>query len=238
MANYDDEDFDNLEDNEPEAVEAEAAEGEARPASNRNFLLALGILGGLFLLLVIALVVVALLFLPRERARREATNAVISTQNAATAQAATEGAIIAMQLLTPSASPTITQTAVPPTPTNTLVVAVPTNTNAPTEAAAAQDTPAVEARTATVAALLTQAAGGGAPGAETPGAGVTPGPGTPAAGTPTAGTPGSGGGIATATRLPDGGFADDVGLPGLFGLALGLTVVIALVRRLRLSTNS
>jgi len=234
MANYDDEDFDNLEDNEPEATETEAAEEEARPASNRNFLLALGILGGLFLLLVVALVVVALLFLPRERARREATNAAISTQNAATAQAATEGAIIAMQLLTPSATPTVTQTLVPPTPTNTLVVAVPTSTSTPTVEVAAQDTPAVEARTATVAALLTQAAGGGAPGAGTPGAGETPGTGV----TPGAGTPGAGGGIATATRLPDGGFADDVGLPGLFGLALGLTVVIVLVRRLRLSTNS
>ncbi|RPJ50306.1 MAG: LPXTG cell wall anchor domain-containing protein, partial [Chloroflexi bacterium] len=41
----------------------------------------------------------------------------------------------------------------------------------------------------------------------------------------------------TATALPSTGFAEDIGLPGLFGLALGLVLVIVLVRRLRLSPN-
>lgn len=39
--------------------------------------------------------------------------------------------------------------------------------------------------------------------------------------------------IPTSTALPNTGFADDVGLPGMFALALALIVVIFLVRRLR-----
>jgi hypothetical protein len=39
--------------------------------------------------------------------------------------------------------------------------------------------------------------------------------------------------IPTSTALPNTGFADDVGLPGMFALAIGLVVVIFLVRRLR-----
>jgi hypothetical protein len=39
--------------------------------------------------------------------------------------------------------------------------------------------------------------------------------------------------FATSTALPNTGFADDVGLPGMFALALALVVVIFLVRRLR-----
>ena len=39
--------------------------------------------------------------------------------------------------------------------------------------------------------------------------------------------------IATSTALPNTGFADDVGLPGMFAMALALVVVIFLVRRLR-----
>jgi hypothetical protein len=39
--------------------------------------------------------------------------------------------------------------------------------------------------------------------------------------------------IATSTALPNTGFADDVGLPGMFAMALAFVVVIFLVRRLR-----
>jgi len=39
--------------------------------------------------------------------------------------------------------------------------------------------------------------------------------------------------IPTSTALPNTGFADDVGLPGMFALALALIIVIFLVRRLR-----
>jgi hypothetical protein len=37
----------------------------------------------------------------------------------------------------------------------------------------------------------------------------------------------------TATALPDTGFADDVGIPGLFALAGALLLVIIFARRLR-----
>ena len=40
----------------------------------------------------------------------------------------------------------------------------------------------------------------------------------------------------TPTRLPDGGFADDVGIPGMLALAAALVVVIFLARRLRTAT--
>ena len=39
--------------------------------------------------------------------------------------------------------------------------------------------------------------------------------------------------IATSTALPNTGFADDVGIPGMFATVLALVVVIFLVRRLR-----
>jgi len=39
--------------------------------------------------------------------------------------------------------------------------------------------------------------------------------------------------IATSTALPNTGFADDIGAPGLMLMALGLVIVIFLVRRLR-----
>jgi hypothetical protein len=39
--------------------------------------------------------------------------------------------------------------------------------------------------------------------------------------------------IPTSTALPNTGFADDVGIPGMFVLALSLVMVIFFVRRLR-----
>jgi hypothetical protein len=41
--------------------------------------------------------------------------------------------------------------------------------------------------------------------------------------------------VATSTALPNTGFADDVGIPGMFAMALALVVVIFLVRRLRVA---
>ena len=40
----------------------------------------------------------------------------------------------------------------------------------------------------------------------------------------------------TPTALPDGGFADDVGIPGMLALAAALVVIIFLARRLRTAT--
>jgi hypothetical protein len=41
--------------------------------------------------------------------------------------------------------------------------------------------------------------------------------------------------IVTSTALPNTGFADDIGAPGLLLLAIALVVVIFLVRRLRVT---
>jgi len=42
--------------------------------------------------------------------------------------------------------------------------------------------------------------------------------------------------IPTSTALPNTGFADDVGVPGMFAVALGLVLLIFLARRLRATT--
>lgn len=215
MANYEDDDLDEIE-NDDELIEEG---GEAAAASNRNFLLALGILGGIFLLLIIALVFLFLNNQPgaNEAASIELTNQAIYAANTQTAGAATQ---MAIEMLTPSATLIPTNTEVPPTATRTSVVALATAT--------ATVDPAL-------AAIFTATPTPGDNGAGT----VTAGTGTvPAALTQAADQTRTQVVILTATAgLPQSGFAEDVGLPGMFGLALGLVMVIVLVRRLRLSTN-
>ena len=105
-------------------------------------------------------------------------------------------------------TPTFTSTLPPVTETLT---PVPTNTATPVLAPTNTPEPISEGTqdpgTATVAALLTQQAGEGE---ETP--------------------------IPTATALPNTGFADDFGVPGLLLVAGVLMVVIILSRRLRVSS--
>lgn len=211
MANFDDDDFD-LE--TPETGETAPADGgKARTGGNRNFLIAAGILGGIFVLLVIVLLVVAFVLLPQRRAQQQAANDAIATQNAVVELQATQTAIEAeanAQINTPTVTPTAQQA----TATFTQVVAQPTDT--PPVTATLEPTEQ-DARTATVAALLTQAAE----------AKITHTP-----------TGAAGGGVVTSTALPTTGFADEVGLPGLLGLSLVLIMVIILVRRLRFSTSA
>jgi LPXTG-motif cell wall-anchored protein len=102
----------------------------------------------------------------------------------------------------------------PATPTPVVVFATETPTPGGDGIGAGAD---LNARTATVSALLTLAAGGGT----TPNA-------TQASQTAAAKTP---------TALPTTGFADDVGLPGLLGVALLLVTVIVLTRRLRTAAS-
>lgn len=213
MADYEDDDIDEVENNEPEVVE----EQPAAAAGNRNFLLALGVLGGIFVLLIIGL---AILFLSRRGAGSEAanialTNEAISAANAQTAAAAT---LSAAQMLTPSVTPLPSNTPVPPTATRTSVVA----------ATATSTLAAPAAGLFTVTASATLPGGAGEVTATLPAATLN------AALTQTR----SVGLTATATRLPNTGFAEDVGLPGMFGIAIGLVILIVLVRRLRLSTSS
>ncbi|HEX9018616.1 MAG TPA: hypothetical protein VF806_05495 [Anaerolineaceae bacterium] len=254
MANYEDDDLDEGENgenggiNEEQPVEqpvaAAAAAGAA--AGNRNFILALGILGGIFVLLIIAL---AVLFLNRRPvtppavSNVEITNVAIMTANAQTAVAATQTVAF---MLTPSATLPPTNTPVPPTATNTQVVAqaTSTNTTVPGPSRVLTEGPTTPAQQTSIAATQI-AAGTLVPGGTSTATMIAAATLSSAQKTQTALAPTlpaaqrtqTAVAQLTATKLPTTGFAEDAGLPGLFGLALGLILVIVLVRRLRLSTN-
>jgi hypothetical protein len=169
--------------------------------SNRTFLIVAGILGGILLIALLAIAAYAVLYLPSRDTGQQTQVAEINATNTAVAEEAQLTAIAKQVTMTP----TITATS-PPTKTPTMT---PSSTStpvlAPTNTPDGTDDPAA---TETVAALLTQQAGGG---------GATP--------------------IPTATALPDTGFADDFGVPGLVLVAGILMVIIILSRRLRTSTN-
>lgn len=185
-----------------------------KPSGNRTFVVSLGIVAFIFLLSLVALAVVAAVILPQNRIKRENQQAVIYAQNTATAYAATQ------QSRNNLTSPDLLSTATPlpaiqkPTaaPTNTTVFIAPSSTPQPLAAALGGG---LDSRTATVAALLTQAALSGVTAA-------------PAATYP----------VYDPTALAAAGFADEVGLPLLVGGAVILVIVIILVRRMRLSTKS
>ena len=169
--------------------------------SNRTFVIVAGILGGILLIALLAIAAYAVLYLPSRDTGQQTQVAEINATNTAVAEEAQLTAIAKQVTMTP----TFTATS-PPTNTPTMI---PSSTStpvlAPTNTPDGTDDPAA---TETVAALLTQQAGGG---------GATP--------------------IPTATALPDTGFADDFGVPGLVLVAGVLMVIIILSRRLRTSTN-
>ena len=199
MSEFNDNQFEEFEE------DPQASPVPSRPGGNRNFLLAIGILGAISLLTLIVLILVGLVILPARRQALLMQAAGINAANTATAQAATQLAHVKQQIV-PSATMTASAS---PMPSSTPVVAIATSTLAPTVTLGTPSSPQdLSARTQTVAALLTQAAGG----TKT----STPRP----------------------TALPTTGFADEVGLPALIGLAVLLVVVIFLVRRVRLSSSS
>jgi hypothetical protein len=121
--------------------------------------------------------------------------------------------------------PAANQTAVPGQATATRPAVAPTATITPVM---------IDARTATVAALLTQAAANIQPTEPVNAAGTPVNP----AGTPVSVTATPGGAIApTATALPKTGFAEDAGIPGLMGVAVALLIVIVVARGLRTRTS-
>jgi hypothetical protein len=180
-------------------------------SGNRSFVMVAGILGAIMVLALIAMVYYALVILPNQRAAP--LPAAQQTQTARALATNTASATNSPEASnTPSA--TATETLPPPTntpsPTNTEITPIFTNS--------------VEPATATVNALLTQAAL-----AQTQAASQN-------APTSTA-TTGSGVNTNTPTvtpsALPQSGFAEEVGGPGMLALAGVLVIVIVLARRLR-----
>ncbi len=167
--------------------------------SNRAFIvIAIGLIA-LALIVVACLAAYALYFVPRQRQNQANQVATVNAQNTEIAKSILATTIA--EAFTPTPAVTATNTPEPVQPTDTPVVIIPTNTLVPTG----------DPRTATVAALYTQAAQATMPSVRTP-------------------TP-------TSTALPATGFADEVGAPTLLGLAVLLLVVIFMARRLRSSTG-
>ena len=175
--------------------------------SNRTFLVVAGILGGILLIALLAIAGYALVILPGRDTGQQTQVAEINATNTAIAEGAQLTALVMRGTITPTFTATL------PPATETLTPG-PTNTATATPVLAPTNTPEPTSEgtqdpgTATVAALLTQQA---EEGEETP--------------------------IPTSTALPETGFADDFGVPGLLLVAGVLMVVIILSRRLRVSST-
>lgn len=175
-------------------------------SNNRGFLVAVGILGTIMLLGIIAMVYYALVILPEQRAAEPSTAQQTQTAVAHALQVTSTNTLAPSQTSTPTVQP---------------ATATPRNTNTPliTNTSAATTAAPVGGATATVNALLTQAALAqtqAVTSAASPTVTTTP---------PTA--------TITASALPQSGFAEDIGAPGLLLGAVILLTVIFVARRLR-----
>lgn len=205
--------------------DSELFDQESRPdqpmnngSSNKPFMVGVGVLGGIVVLSILAIIAYVILFRPKTTSDLQNQAAEIHAQNTAISMVATQTAQIEQKQATQKAAPSET----PQLPSATSVVAMPTATSVggvASTSVAGQD-PAV--RTATVAAFQTQAAATLMVTNESVGTQV-------AQGTAVAQT--------TPTTLPTAGFMDEVGLPVLFGAAILLIIIIFLARRIRFSTH-
>jgi len=183
----------------------EVPEEEPKSSGNRTFLTIIGVIGAVVVLAIIALVIYFLITKGQLTNRFQEQAAQINAENTAVAMQATQAVLSELQQMTEKAILPATWT---PTATRTLPpTASPTNraTNTP----APTNPVDAAARTATSAAFLTQNAAQG---------GVT-----------------TGTVVRSPTALPSTGFAEDVSLPGMLGLAVGLIVIVFAARKLRLS---
>ena len=130
---------------EGDDLEFDDAEEMPEESSNRTFLIAAGILGGIVLLSLACLAGYVLLIRPQQTSAQQ-TQSAIETQNADTISDALTATAVAFDL---SQTPQITDT---PFPTNTLVVAQPSATNT------LEFTLTPDPATVTVEALQTQVA--------------------------------------------------------------------------------
>lgn len=235
-------DFDPDSELEPEEEEEESA---PEQSSNRTFLIVSIGLGGLFIVGMICIGLYIWLVAPRQQGGNATQVAAI---NATNTQVAIDAALTANPITnTPVPSdttpptntevPAITNTPViaPGGPTDTATV---TNTSGPTftpsrTPTAAQQQPGLSGGAGT--GTPTRVSGGTTTVAGIGGATVTP----TFTRTATSAAP-SGGGAGqdlTPTALPNTGFADEVGGPGLFIAAIVLVAVVFVVRRLRLQNS-
>lgn len=175
-------------------------------SSNRTFLIVAAALGGIALLALICIGTYALVFLPRMRTAQDQQRMTLEAQD-------TEVAMIIMGTST-AAEQTAIVAAYTATPTRTPVppTFTPTPSPTPVVAQASPDasmggiSPDMATATMLYATLHANS--------------------TAVMQTLAAASP-------TPTALPQGGFADDVGLPVMLGLAALLIVVIFLARKLR-----
>ena len=189
--------------------------GGRRRSGNRSFWVAVGILAAVFVVVVIILTVIAFYIVPQNRQARLEEAALINAHNTATSLAATDLAYLQTQQAIPTATQPAEVIEATATPVVVIASATPVLEAEATEEAGIGGPLDDPARTATIAALLTQAANGGTPLATV-----------------------EGGVAASPTALPQTGFADDTNWPMLAGLALALVVVIFLARRMRMSMSS
>lgn len=182
------------------------------PKGNRSFALTAGIIGGIIVLGIIALLVYNLMIAPRQQELHQQQAAQILVNNTRTAQAAT---------LAAEAIKSTQDAANAPKPTLTVLP-----TDLPTQAASPTSAPATKAPTSVLAqpSSTPPLAGGGT--LTAPQLTATMG----ALQTQLAAVSSS---TARPTSLPTTGFADEVGLPGLIGLAAIFVVVILVVRGIR-----
>ena len=202
----------NMDDLEPEEMEEPFDEMPPEEPGNRTFIIIAAVIGGILLLALIIGGIYTLFIKPAQDGGGDQaalrTNEAVQSTNLALMVQATQAAMTE-DAASQAQQATLTQVAlnalVSPTSTTGAVVVAPTNTEVINRAVT--DTPSgtslVPDRTATVSALLTQAA-------------ISKNTVVP-----------------TSTALPSTGFMDDIGLPGMMGLAVVLIVVIFLARRLR-----
>ena len=189
-------------------------EPEQKPKGSRTFVVVAGILGAIILIALVASAVYAILIMPRQNAANAQKAIQINAQNTATVMAATS---VYLTANAPTNTPEPTATEMPtetPAPTATVFVPVATEEVALGGEALPED----QAMTATVGALLTQAAGGKP---EIQGEIIDPNA-TPEV---------------VATALPTTGFADEVGIPTMMILGVVLLGVILITRQVRLARN-
>lgn len=177
--------------------------------NNRTFMIAVGILGGIILLSVACLGAV---YVFGSQSRAVAQQTQVANVANATATAAAVGSVMDQALTATEAArqfPTTTSTPLP-TATSPIgdVVASPTPTSTPNPAIPPGIGGTAVAQTATIGAAYTKVAASVLT--------IVP----------------------TTTALPNTGFIDDVGLPGLVVMVLAFVIVILLARRLRIAPES